>query len=648
MMASRWIKWTAAALLAVVLLPGLALAVFGWNWLRSPIERVALTKTGRVLTIAGAVNVHLAWPFPHVLADGVTFANPLWASEKQMVTADSVDVTLDLPQLLQRKLVLHEVLLAHPVIYLEKGKQGQKNWLLDLEQKDESARIQINQLSLDHGTLGYDDALERTSIHAELSTYNAEQDGGTRDALTFNANGQYKGLAVTAHGGGGPVLAMRDEQTPYAMNVEASMGPTNMTANGTITSLVKLTALDMHLILRGPNLELLFPLLGIALPTTGAYVTDGHLLHSGKNWRYESFSGRVGKSDIAGTMQITVGGKRPALSAQLVSKQLDFADLGPVIGSLPAGTPSTRVLPELPFKFDRWNSVDAEVDLLAKTIHRDKKSPLENLSTHLSLRDSVLTLDPLNFGIAGGSLVTQITLDGRHDPITATAQVRAKNLLAAKLLPSIDLGRGRKGRVNGTLNLVGTGNSVARMLASSNGRVEGVLEGGEVSKLLMEQLGLHLWEVLTLKLSGDQLIPLRCIVADFNVHQGVMRAETLIMDTTVTTLTGSGTVDLGQEKLALTVSQKTKDTSPFALRSPITIGGSLAKPEVQVDKLRVAARAVGAIALSSVNPLLALIPLVDAGPGRDSDCGRLIHDAKSPKPVKHKLKPEPRTQGRSQ
>jgi AsmA protein len=43
----------------------------------------------------------------------------------------------------------------------------------------------------------------------------------------------------------------------------------------------------------------------------------------------------------------------------------------------------------------------------------------------------------------------------------------------------------------------------------------------------------------------------------------------------------------------------------------------------------VAARALGAIALGIVNPLLALIPLIDAGPGKDSDCGQLIREARA-------------------
>ncbi|HUX25525.1 MAG TPA: hypothetical protein VMV87_13010, partial [Burkholderiales bacterium] len=50
---------------------------------------------------------------------------------------------------------------------------------------------------------------------------------------------------------------------------------------------------------------------------------------------------------------------------------------------------------------------------------------------------------------------------------------------------------------------------------------------------------------------------------------------------------------------------------------------------VEVDKTRMAARAIGAIALGIASPVLALIPLIDAGPGKDSDCRRLVRDARA-------------------
>ena len=631
-------------MLAPVLLAVLFIAIFGWNWLRGPIERMTLDKTGRELAISGDLDLKFGWPLPRIRAGTVTFANPAWAREKQMVVADAVEIAIDLPQLLLRNIVLPEVRLERPIVFLEQGSGGRKNWLLDLNQQDEQARIRIDRLTLDNGRLGYDDAGQKTSIRSELSTSNTEPAGA---GVSFTAQGQYKGLPLKARGNGGPVLGLRDESTPYPLKADLTVGHTGVKADGTITSLLKFSAMDMRLALRGESLAQLFPLLGIAFPETRAYVTNGHIVHSERTWRYEKFSGRIGDSDIAGTFQVDTGGKRPAMNADLVSKLLDFADLGPLIGARPgsvqaakqaAPPPSqtaapipaqARVLPAMPFKTDRWDSVDAEVTLKAKTIRRAKELPLEDLVTHLSLRDSVLTLDPLNFGVAGGHLNAVISLDGRKDPIQAHAQVRARKILIAKLFPTVELSKTSIGQVNGEFDLAGKGNAVGRMLASSNGKVGLVVSGGEISKLMMEKIGLHLWEILELKVTGDKLVKLRCAVADFGVKNGVMHADALIFDTEVTTIVGTGSIDLGQEKLDLTLNQKTKNTSPVALRSPIYVRGSFAKPDVEVDKGRVAARALGAIALGIVNPLLALIPLIDAGPGKDSDCRQLVQDARA-------------------
>lgn len=119
-------KWTAGLILALVLTAVLLIALYGWNWLRGPIERTVLAKTGRALAINGDLTVKLAWPLPQARAEKVTFANPTWAKQAQMVTADAVQITLNLPPLLRKHIVIPEVLLENPVVFLEQGTDGRK------------------------------------------------------------------------------------------------------------------------------------------------------------------------------------------------------------------------------------------------------------------------------------------------------------------------------------------------------------------------------------------------------------------------------------------------------------------------------------------------------------------------------------------
>lgn len=643
----RSLKWIAGSLLALIVLMAGILAIFDWNWLRGPIERMTLEKTGRELVIGGDIEVRFGWPLPRIRTGAVRFANPDWAKEKQMVAAESMEVTVDLAQLLRRNIVFREVRFVRPVIFLEQGTEGRRNWLLDMQQQDESARIQIVRLTLDQGTLGYDNAAQKTSIRATLSTSESQATG---QELDFTAQGTFKGMPLKAKGSGGPVLGLRDEKTPYPLTADLAVGHTVVKVSGTITSLLKFTAMDMGLDLRGQSLAQLFPLLGITFPETRPYVTKGRLMHAGHAWYYRKFSGRIGESDIAGTLQVDTGNKPATLKADLVSKLLDIADLGPLIGVRPgrgrvagqddALSPQAdslrpvqiRLLPDMPFKTDRWGSVDAQVSLKAGTIRRAGALPLEDLVTHLSLRDSVVTLDPLDFGVAGGHLTGVISLDGREDPIRAKAKVRARKILIAKLFPAVESNAAATGEINGEFNLAGNGTSVRSMLAGSNGKVGLVVVRGEISKMTMEKAGVHLWEMMELKMTGDKLVKIRCLVADFDVKEGVMHTNALVFDTEVTTIHGTGSIDLGKEKLDLTLTQKTKNTSPLALRSPIRVRGSFARPDVGVDKGQITVRALGALLLGAVNPLLALIPLIDAGPGSDSECRQLIQDAREMPP----------------
>ena len=166
----RFLLGLAAALLATLVLAAVFIAVFGWNWLRAPLERVVLQKTGRELAIHGDLTVKFGWPQVRLRGATLTFANPAWTQERYMVAATSVEVAVDVPQLLQRHLTFPEVRLQQATVFLETSADGRKNWLLDLAQQDENARIRIGRIALDRAQLGYDDVARKTRLRATLST----------------------------------------------------------------------------------------------------------------------------------------------------------------------------------------------------------------------------------------------------------------------------------------------------------------------------------------------------------------------------------------------------------------------------------------------------------------------------------------------
>ena len=516
----KWLAATLAAMVALALLPVLWLAVFGWNWTRGPLQDLALRKTGRELQIRGDLEVKLAWPAPRVFAQRVSFANPAWATDAQMVDAAAIEVTLDLPALLRGRLEFPELRLTKPRIFLEQASGGRKTWLLDRAQTDEQMRIPIGRVLLDQGAITYLDAAQHTAIHVALSTEdrttdslaargNAGAAGAAAHGVVFSATEQFHAEPLVAQGSGGAVMRWRDESLPYPLQIQATIGRTRVQAEGIVTGLRELKAMDLQLALQGDSLATLFPLIGIALPPTPAYRVGGHLQHTGALWRYESLAARVGQSDFAGMLQVDTGEPRhprPVLSGALISRRLDLADLGPAVGAnkrapgtaagtaarTAAGATARTVLPDLPLDTTRWASLDADVSLQAQTLIRPQALSLDGLQVRLRLTDRRLMLDPISFDLAGGRLLAQVTLDGRAEPMQGHAKAQLRGLRLARLLPSVDLSRASVGQLNGEAELTGQGASLGRMLATSSGHLSLVAHDGEISRLLMEQVGLHL------------------------------------------------------------------------------------------------------------------------------------------------------------
>jgi uncharacterized protein involved in outer membrane biogenesis len=109
-----------------------------------------------------------------------------------------------------------------------------------------------------------------------------------------------------------------------------------------------------------------------------------------------------------------------------------------------------------------------------------------------------------------------------------------------------------------------------------------------------------------------------------------MKVGELVLDTDVTRIAGTGSVDLAKETLNLTLVPKPKKLSLFALRGPISLQGDWAQPQLSVDSGRAAVRGLAAIALAAINPALSLVALADPGSGKDSDCAALTQTTQAP------------------
>jgi uncharacterized protein involved in outer membrane biogenesis len=617
MRALKWIGGTVLILFVLITL----IFTFGLNLLKGPITRAVSDATGRELVIEGRLGPVWSWVHPRLRAEGVTFANADWAKADYLLSADAIEASISVFPLFTGRFVLPEVHLQGADLSLEQDADGRKNWILkqDPEEQKKESRLFIKLLTVDEGRLRWEDAWREHNFVADLST--------DETGIQFSGEGTYSGMPLKAKGHAGHMLAIREESTPFPIKGEIKIGDTTATLEGTLTGLVGFKGIDLQFKqLSGKTMEDLYWIIGLAFPDTSPYKLSGRLMRTDGMWRFENFAGKVGESDLAGTLQVDTGGKRPYMHGDLTSKVLNFADLGPLVGTNQPRE-GGGVLPDAPFNVDRWETLDADVRLKAGTIKRPEQLPIDNLSTRWQLRDKVLSLTPLEFGIAGGKLAGTIKVDGNREPVRGDLAMRVRQLQLAKLFPTVKQAQGSIGDLNGLVELSGTGDSVGKLLGSSTGKIGVYMDEGKISRFLMELMALQLWDAVRVKLKGDEEIDIRCVIADFGVKGGVAQTNAFVFDTTVVNIGGSGTINLKTEEMDMTLKPEPKDRSIGSLRTPLHIKGTFSEPDIGPDMGKLAARGAGTLVMGILNPLLAILPLLEEGKGKDSNCGALIAQA---------------------
>ncbi len=665
-------RYILTGLLAIFLLVAAFIifaAMFDWNLARPFINREVSALTGRDFAIQGDLRMRFrqglrtehGWrryvPRPLISAGDVHLSNPAWSSAgAQMFVARRVDIALHPLDLLRKTVVLTDVVLDAPAVALERRTDGSNTWTFGKNSSGPSTwRVDVQRLAFTNGTIRYVDGVIALDVQAKISSIAdkvdavqarqaavaAPQAAVQKFGLQFELGGTYRKAQVSGSGKAGAVMTLEQDHTVYPIQVDARLGENKIGVDGTLTDPRALSGIDLQLTLGGSSMANLYPLTGVLLPETPSYATRGRLIGK-KNgdvwdWTYQNFTGTVGGSDLAGTVQYLPRSPRPLLRGEVTSQQLRLQDLGPAVGAdtdaqkqargKAAVQPEDKALPVEQFNTEKWGALDADVAFKGKKLVRSENIPLQDIVAEIHMKDRVLSLTPLNFGMAGGNVTSNISLDGREKRINAQVKLAARRLKVRELFPALQSMSASFGEVNADAALTGHGNSVSAMLATSNGELGAAVSEGSVSKFILEAAGLNVANAVFVKVFGDKQVHLNCLASDFEVKDGRAGIRQFLVDTEDARVDVAGDIDLAKELLNLDVRPKSKGVRVFSLRTPLYVKGSFKYPDVGPYKGPLALKAGAAAALAVVSPLAAVLPLVNMGNVKDADCAGALAKA---------------------
>jgi uncharacterized protein involved in outer membrane biogenesis len=679
------LSWVFGIFLLLVVVIVVLIATFDWNRLKPTINQKVSAELNRPFAIRGDLGV--AWvrnreepgwrswvPWPQVHADDVMLGNPPSIPDVTMVHLQRVEATIAPLSLLHKQIYLPWIKMQKPDARLVQTADKKNNWTFDLassQNSDANAApsawsFRLDNILFDQGQVRYRDAVNKADVtvtinplgkpvpYAQVAGGDDQQKGAGDFVFGWQANGTYNNQKLDGDGKIGGMLSLRSKTTPFPLQADVRNGTTRVRIDGTLQDPLNLGGLDVRLRFAGDTLANLYGLTGVLLPDTPPYETDGHLIArfneaKGPLFRYEKFNGHIGDSDIHGSLSYRQGKPRPTLTGELTSNQLRMEDLGPLIGvnsgkgsektqqakaqrGEASSQPADRVLPHDKFDTKSWDVMDADVKFSGKRIEHSSKLPLSDLYTHLQLKNGDLLLDPLRFGMAGGSINSTIHLEGNRSPMRGRADLHARKLRLRQLFPDVTAMQNSLGQLNGDASLSGTGNSVADLLGTSNGELKLLMNDGLISRSLMEIAGLNVGNYVVGKLFGDDEVKINCAATDMNIRQGLATPKLFLLDTENAVINVTGNVNFANERMDLSINPESKGIRIITLRSPLYVRGTFKNPDAGVKAGPLIARGAAAVALGAVvAPAAALIALISPSDTDDNQCSNVLQQMKNQK-----------------
>jgi uncharacterized protein involved in outer membrane biogenesis len=514
---------------------------------------------------------------PTVRFRGLRIDNARWADRRPMVVAGEIRFTVAWRSLTGEHIFVNRLELLDAQVDLEHTADGLRNWRLTRPDDRGPGKIRVLTLDARRSSLRFVQAALDLEIDSTIAPLDRPATIAGHESLPLT-----KHLAIRGVRGGqrfdatlqvSDVLSFLDPATSFAVRGDGTSLRSRAHVQGRVANLTELGDIDAHIELSGASLAELNPLLQSTLPASRPFSIDSRVRKTGPRTEFSALAATLGASDVAGqlTHVRSDDAARRVIATQLASRSIDLADL-------PLSPPKTDDVDAEGLK-----GADAK---FAWTVGRLKTPWLPQARhAHLTgtLAGGVLKVDSLGFESAGGTVTARFTFDANPKPPHAALTADLDGIRLDQLLPP----QAQNDRVAGTVGvhaeLQSSGTTFATMVRRLNGTLTAATSHVSISSRLDARLALSGASVLRAMLEGPHQIPVRCGALALRIHDGVGRAERLVIETDAVKIVGAGRIDLPARSLALTLMPQRKQTTLLALDRSIRVAGPFTAARVSLD-----------------------------------------------------------------
>ncbi|MBR3371780.1 MAG: AsmA family protein [Rhodobacteraceae bacterium] len=588
------------AFVAVIL--GLAVLVAAALFLL-PSERIAQiaaqqfqTATGRSLTIDGAVRPSF-YPVIGATANGISIGNADWADDIPLLSAEQMEIGLDLAALMRGDIQIERIVLQAPAIDLRRNSDGRGNWEIALRASapppadspgattpDTRPRaFSLGVGRIQDGRLRFRDAASGTDISLsglEASFALPALDGPAEITLGAQINSQPLQIELATDN---VARLMSGAVVGLSLDLGVAGARAQFSGRAGLADMIAEGRLDADIPALRPVVQALGRAGGDMPPAYLPLGFSGQITRTADGTIYaRDATLAAGALRVEGGVDLELAGARPKLTGQLSGDVLDLRSAG-------GGRGGDATRPQSGAAAQGWSRdvidasalglLDAELSLAFNTVQTDMATFGRSRVT-VSLENARAVLDLRETTIFGGRLSGQFVANNRSG-LSVRADLAAREISLLPMLTEMADYRRLQGRANMDINVLGVGNSVHAIMNSLNGTGAIRFDQGEI-------IGFDLAGMLrNLDMSymgeGNRTV-YDSITGTFTVADGVLRNDDLALSAPRFSVAGRGTVSVGARTLDYRiVPAALRSEGEEVLRVPLMITGPWDAPRFRLD-----------------------------------------------------------------
>jgi AsmA protein len=542
------LKIAGAVIAAIVVIAALLLIVgvpsgFLTATIRDRVER----ETGYRLTIAGSTKIGI-WPALNVTMSDVTLEAPKASDAGNRLTVGSIEANITLGSLWSGRPEVTELVINRPAVSVPLLRERRAAAKATPSGRDASSDTadsnapEIRRITITDGTVTFFNAHDRVERRIE----------GINAHAVFGADRRV-GISGNARAG----------THPLTFDVKASVPPPPLERQ----------SIPIELSFDAPGL----------LRTTLSSRAEVRL--NGTVAMINSLSGTIGDGGFDGWASVDFASK-PLVKLDLDFRRLDVATTEAQEAPPPAGA---QAWSNDPIDLTGLNYVDAQVRLSAAELNIGS-AHFAPVAFEASLASGALKGVISNIGAYGGQANGAVDIDvSRDTPVYAfrgdLTGVRALPLLrSAADFDSLD------GKLQAKIDVRSTGQSERAIMSNLNGSVLANFQDGAIRGLNVAQMirSLTSGALTGWQENREQNTDMSQLSASFRIEKGQATTSDLNLVGPLVKMTGTGTIDLGTQMLALRVEPKLvmttegqgRTSDPIAFGIPVVIDGPWTAPRI--------------------------------------------------------------------